>query len=484
MSSNIKVRLTGFILFVSNLASFLFGFIFTVLVSRNLSQHDLGVWFYIGSVVTYFEFLVKVIPYWAVRDFARGRRVAKTAIMFSGLLSIPLMLCFITLSRLLSTYIETSITVFLVASLLIPLYYVSASVNAILYARYPHKVGWRVPIIDGLKIPLGVALLSFGLAGVLTAIVIANFLYLTYGLYVIRSEFEERIDHNWLKNRFRYSWLPIMQSGIGYINSASDSFLVGTLISPIQLSIYGIGTTISNAVRTSSQLVLPFSMKVLAKTVTTREEITSILKFLSIFTVPMLVGGILLSREIYRIFGSVYVEGAGVLWILILSATLLSYSSLFSGIVSGTEKIDYNLDVSFKSLVKSKLFVTMLIDYNITTMLIVSSLILIPILGVVGAALSRLISSLTALIIFTRICSNYIDVKKNLINFVKIAIACLPMSIYLILFTYPKAIFTILSIFIGATIYFTTLCLIDKESRDLVKKFIKEFTGKVFSILD
>ncbi|MEM4694268.1 MAG: hypothetical protein QW655_07180 [Nitrososphaerota archaeon] len=484
MHSGIRVRLSGFILFVSNIASFLFGFIFIVLISRNLSQHDLGVWFYIGSIITYFEFFVKIIPYWAVRDFARGRRIVKTAVTISSVISIPLMIIFLGLSLWISTYIEADIVVFMVASLLIPAYYVSASINSILYAKYPHKVGWRVLIIDGFKIPLAFILLPYGLVGVLSAVVIANFFYIFYGLYIVRREFEEKLDYEWLKKRFKHVWLPIMQSGIGYVNAASDSFLVGTLLSPAQLSLYGVGTTISNAVRASSQLALPFSMKIIAKTTVSKDEISSMIKFLTIFTMPMLVGGVLLSKNLYGIFGPAYIDGSGILWILLLSAVITSYTSIFSGTISGTERADYDLSVSFKKLLRSRLFTIILVDYLATILLIVSLFTFIPILNITGAALSRLVSSLSLLIVFSLLCSQYIDVRKNLVNIGRITIACIPMSAYLLFFAYPRAYITIINIFVGAAIYFTALYLVDKESRYLIRRFIKELAEKVFSILE
>lgn len=484
MHSDIRVRLSGFILFVSNIISFLFGFIFIILVSRNLSQHDLGIWFYIGSIITYFEFFIKVIPYWAIRDFARGKRIAKTALMISSIISIPLMICFLILAWLLSAYVKIDISIFLVASLLIPAYYISASINSILYAKYPHKVSWRVPIIDGLKIPLAILLLPYGLTGVLAAVVTANFLYTLYGIYIIKREFEKTINYLWLKYRSKHAWLPIMQSGIGYINSATDSFLVGALLSPIQLSLYGVGITIANAVKTSSQLTLPFSMRILAKTTVSRKEVTSIVKFLTMFSIPMLIGGTLLSENLCRIFGPAYVGGSSILWILLFSSVMISYASIFSGIMSGTEKIDYDANVSFRSLMRSKLFTVNFIDYTTTAVLIMSLLILVPRIGITGAALSRLLSSSTSLIILSILCLKYIDAKKILKNIGKSIIACIPMAVYLMFFTYPRAIVTVLNIFLGAIIYFFILCLIDRESRGMVKVFAKELSQRMLSMLE
>jgi len=484
MTSRIRVRLSGFILFISNLLSFLFGFIFIVLISRNLSQSDLGLWFYIGSIITYFEFLIKVLPFWATRDFARGRAVAKTTIISSTIISIPLTLIFLSLSGILSKSSRAPIYPFLVASLLIPVYYASSSINSIMYVRYPQKVGWRVPLIDGLKIPIGLYLLPYGLTGVMVAVVIANLVYVMYGIYVIRREIEKSFDKDWLKSRIKHFWLPIIQSAIGYVNSASDQFLIGTLLSPLQLSTYGIGVTISNAVRASSQLSLPFSMSVLSKTSTSREEVSSIIKFVTIFVIPMLIGGIILSRELFGIFGPMYKDSAWILWPLLSSAILTSYSTILYGVISGLEKIDYNLGVDFKTLLRSRLFKLTLLDYGTTATLIVSSIIMIPWLGILGAALSRLVAASMSFTILSIICMQYLKLKRILEDVSLTVLACTPMSVYLILFKPSGTTLTLLAIMIGAIIYFTSLYIVDREARKLIKKFIKEVSQKLLFLLE
>ena len=484
MISRIRVRLSGFILFTSNLLSFLFGFIFIVLISRNLTQSDLGLWFYIGSIITYFEFLVKVLPFWATRDFARGRLIVKTSIISSTIISIPLTLIFLSLSGILSKSSQASIHPFVVASLLIPIYYASSSVNSIMYARYPQKVGWRVPLIDGLKIPIGLYLLPNGLTGVMTAVVIANLVYVIYGIFVIRRDLEKSFDKDWLKRRIRHFWLPIVQSAVGYVNSASDQFLIGTLLSPLQLSTYGVGVTISNAVRASSQLSLPFSMSVLSKTSTSREEVSSIMKFVTIFVIPMLIGGIILSRELFGIFGPIYRDSAWILWPLLSSAVLTSYSTILYGVISGLEKIDYSLRVDSQTLLRSKLFKLTLIDYGTTATLIVLSMITIPWIGTLGAALSRLIVASISFTILSIMCLQYLMLKRILKNISLTALACIPMSVYLILFKPSGTILTLLTILIAGIIYFISLYIIDREARKLIKNLIKEVSQRLLFLLE
>jgi len=415
-----------------------------------------------------------------MRDFARGRLIAKTSIISSTIISIPLTLTYLSLSGTLSKSSQTSIHPFLVASLLIPIYYASSSINSIMYVRYPQKVGWRVPLIDGLKIPIALYLLPNGLTGVMTAVVIANLAYIIYGIYVIRRDLEKSFDKDWLKSRVKHSWLPLIQSAIGYVNSASDQFLIGTLLSPLQLSTYGIGVTISNAVRTSSQLSLPFTMSVLSKTSTSREEVSSIMKFVTIFVIPMLIGGIILSRELFGIFGPMYKDSAWILWPLLSFAVLTSYSTIFYGIISGLEKIDYNLGVDFKTLLRSRLFKLILIEHSTTASLIVSLIIMIPWLGAYGAALTRLIVASISFTILSIMCIEYLNLMKILKDVGLTTIACIPMAIYMILFEPLGIVSTLFTIVIASTIFFVSLYLIDKESRRLIRTFIQEITQKLF----
>ncbi|MCS7137532.1 MAG: hypothetical protein NZ941_04085, partial [Candidatus Caldarchaeum sp.] len=72
MSRGIRVRFSGLMMFIGNLVTLVTGLIFNVLIARNLEPAALGVWFFIGSVIPYFQVLEKAIPYWAGRDIPRG----------------------------------------------------------------------------------------------------------------------------------------------------------------------------------------------------------------------------------------------------------------------------------------------------------------------------------------------------------------------------------------------------------------------------
>ena len=225
-------------------------------------------------------------------------------------------------------------------------------------------------------------------------------------------------------------------------------------------------------------------MSVLSKISTSREEVSSIMKFVTIFVIPMLIGGIILSRELFGIFGPIYRDSAWILWPLLSSAVLTSYSTILYGVISGLEKIDYSLRVDSQTLLRSKLFKLTLIDYGTTATLIVLSMITIPWIGTLGAALSRLIVASISFTILSIMCLQYLMLKRILKNISLTALACIPMSVYLILFKPSGTILTLLTILIAGIIYFISLYIIDREARKLIKNLIKEVSQRLLFLLE
>ena len=479
----IRVRLSGLALFAGNVLSFLLGFVFIVLISRNLSQGDLGAWFFIGSMLSYFQILEKVLPYWALRDSARGAKVTKTAFVFSFLLSLPLLGGFIISSLVISSIVKVDVILFLLASFLLPLYYVQDPLTSILYAKSPHLASLRNPIIDGVKIPLALLLLVYGLKGVLIAVILANLVYVIYLVIVLKDEIESKLKFHWFKKRFKHMWLPLFHSVSGYINNASDSFLIGVLLSPAELAYYGIGITISNVIKSSRHMATPFGAKLLSVGQTDRREVRSFIKFVSIFVIPMLVGGVLLSPHLFGIFGKVYVRSAWVLSPLLLAASFTVYSSIFSNLLTGLEKVDRSLEVNYRDLLKSRLFIVDLINYLFTAVLIVLSILLVPIMGLLGAVISRLGASTTLFLTMIHMSKCYLPSRKIIGDLIRIGAACLPMAAFLIIFKPINSLTTLINIAVGAAIYFAALYAIDSESRALIRSFVKEFSERMFAFM-
>jgi len=228
-------------------------------------------------------------------------------------------------------------------------------------------------------------------------------------------------------------------------------------------------------------MTLPFSVKLLSRGETSRREVRSLLKFVSIFVIPMVVGGILLAPDLFRIFGKVYMKNAWILPPLLIAAALTTYSSAFRGLLRGLEKADKNLDVGYRELLRSKLFITDSMDYLFTAMIIALSILLIPFIGGLGAALSRLTASLILFLILAYMSRRYLPSRRIIVDLAKICAACLPMTAFLIFFEPISSITTLINIAVGAVIYFAALYAIDSESRTLIRAFVKEFSERMFA---
>jgi len=90
MLSNIRLRYTGILMFLSNILSYCIGVVFAVYVARVLSVSEYGVYGFIGSLWDVFAIFSGLFPFWATRMIARGGTFAKTSFIANLLTSLPL----------------------------------------------------------------------------------------------------------------------------------------------------------------------------------------------------------------------------------------------------------------------------------------------------------------------------------------------------------------------------------------------------------
>ncbi len=472
MSGSIRVRFSGALLFTGNLVTLLTGFIFNVLIARNLPQPVLGTWFFIGSVLPYFQVLEKAIPYWAGRDIPRGEEVGKTTLLFNTAISIPITLVFILLSNTLSSIIESEPRTFILASTLIPVYYISAALTTITYSTAPHKLGLRTIIIDSVKIPLAFILLPYGLEGIVAAVTTGNIAYTLYLLKTNQQHLKHSFNKTWLRNSLKKIWIPLHENLLGYISTATDSFIIGVLLTATDLSHYGIALAIASIIGTAKGLTGTIYPKLLKTKTAQPTELKALFKFLHIFTTPMIIGGITLSKQLTEIFGTRYIQAAPLLPML-LTANAIGITTLtMKTVITALEKSD--TQNSSKQLLKSTLFTTQLPSYlSLATLITVTAATAGP-LGIHGAAAARLASSITGIIPMVLIYAKKAPPKTIFNGLEKTVPASIAMAITLLIINPVGTIQTLASIAIGAATYFAFLLLIDKDARQLAKQAVEE----------
>jgi len=477
--STIRVRFSGLILFSSNFLARFTGFIFTVLIARNLAAEELGIWFFLGSILMYFEIFENAMPYWAERDLPRGERVARTVLLFNLTISLPLMLLFIILSPSLASAIQDSADVFLIGSLFIPIYYVTTALTSILFSKEPHKVGAKDLIIDCVKIPLALLLLEYGLRGVLVAVILANLIFILYGVIVSRKYFESGINVEWIKERGKGVWLPLYSSVIGNITAAIDSFLTGVLLSSVYLAYYGIALVISKFLKMTITLISPVYPKILEKGKITERECRSLYKFHYIFSIPILVGGITLAPNLVTMFGSKYTAAAPLLHLLLPAYFLGSLSNIPRFIALGLEDVDARSNMRTRVLLSSKLFLVETIGILSLTILALGSLVTIPTFGLAGAAVARLLASIVGFIAYLQLVKDIVGVKTIVYPAGRPLIATIPLILTILIIRPVGTLSTIFTIGLSAAVYFTALIAIDKEYMLMFYNAVKEVKSRI-----
>jgi O-antigen/teichoic acid export membrane protein len=183
-------------------------------------------------------------------------------------------------------------------------------------------------------------------------------------------------------------------------------------------------------------------------------------KYLLILGLPIGFGTTLLANKIILlIYGPSFIPSVTALQILVWSEVLIFIGILFNNLL-----ISINKQMS----VTKQMGIIVLIN-------IISNLILIPKYGFIGASISTLLTSFIGFAILYYYVSkqDYIKLKRLFKPFIKILIACLIMSIYLITFRWLSIFPLILS---SAIIYFILLYLLkilDETDYTIIRSIIR-----------
>jgi O-antigen/teichoic acid export membrane protein len=480
----VRVRLSGLLIFLGKILSLFTGFAFSVYVARTLSKDEYGLWFLLMSLVSYFQVAQSIMPYWGGRDFARGLDVAKTLIAANLIVGAAMWLLFLLLSPLMFIRVVGDVSALMVASLFIPVYYVEKSVKTAITARWPHKLAPRDVLIDVVKLMLVVALAAFiplRLVSVLVAVLAGYVCFIGYGLAVLRPALKGKVELSRVRRWLSMTWLPLYQEAGGLLVAASDALLVGLLMSPSSLASYGVALSIAGALKFTNFLYLALGPKILSRGVAERADVANAYKATLIFAVPILAGGMVLAPDLIRIFGSRYLEGLSALILLLLSSFMEVLCGIPGVVVVASDRTDVERRVSFKSLLRSSMFRAHTLTYLSLAFMVSTLLTLVPRYGLMGAGLALLLTSAFGSLINlaflpgTREAWRFLPAKFML----ECASASALMAVLLSFMPRGGTLHTLALIALGAAAYFAALAAISREARDMMRALWSEAVRRV-----
>lgn len=478
-------------IFAARMLSVATGLAFTLMLTRATTEQQYGIWSNINDIIAYFAFLAPAFPFWAMRFAARNKEGAiKTGFLANLTISIIATIIYLPLIPLIMLLLgisQTYMIIYLIASMQIIETYLMTMLEACLRAKLPQAVGYGLLIEEICKVLLAYTLiikLQQPLLGALLSILIAYSIQIAYYLKLLSKELKQPIKWNYVKE-----WLKGSTINIYY--SVGDR--IAALIF-IMLIIYGgqaargqyqAAMTITNIIMYSSYLSFALYPKLLAEN--SIQDITTSLKTVLMFAIPMTAGAIALSNSYLIILNKIYEEAAPVLIVLAVGAFVQIISQFFSSVLFGLEKIDEKAKIPLRKLVKSPLFIAFTLPYAQSAITLPTTFYVLttfaqnpPVTAALYVGIIDTIARSAMFLVLYVIIRKMVKLNIPWKNIAKYVFASVVMASILFLIPHPtRLLFTLGITAAGAILYLTLLIAIDKEARALANYMWQKIKFKI-----
>ncbi|MDV3293612.1 MAG: hypothetical protein LYZ70_05025 [Nitrososphaerales archaeon] len=356
MSSAVQPRRTGFIVFSSRIVSVFTGLLFLVMITRWLTPSQFGLWEFIIDIVAFAAYPTGVITYWATREVARGKPVARTALLMNQITSVLGIGIYLAFAFLSLNVIGSSVGPFLLAIALVPLAYWTQAAASLVSGYDPAISGYSLFLSEPAKLLVAYPLLfvyRMGIYGVIIAIAVS---YLAQGIYTTYRLRPASLDKFQLSLGLRWlgDWHVPTLVTLTYLLTIADTFAAsigqgGTTLAGYYQAAYQVATIVFY----SSYLSVALYPLMLRKG---SEKLPGeILEFSLLFAVPMAAGAIALAPQILYLLRPEYVSSSPALVILALAAVSFLVSVTMDQTLLGRERADLVEVDRTKSILKSDL---------------------------------------------------------------------------------------------------------------------------------
>jgi len=492
--SNIRVTYSGLIgLFISFVTTII-GMIFVLITTRQLSEIELGTWGLIGSLMSYVLIIEPIISYWTTRETARGIKSQKTAIFSSSGFSIVGTIIYLIIVFCIGNQTNVDINYLYFAAILIPLTFINRTLTAINLGWKPQAESYSILGLDLAKTTVAIILvyiLQLGLEGVIISLFIAHIVSIGILFLKAKEKISGKIKKEHLKKWIKFSWVPvyIKFSSLVVFDVLIFSIMVGSVVG---IAYWTVSMVIANLSRITNQLSRAVYPKLLegGKKEHLQENIVRIMYFL----LPICAVSITFARPGLFALNPIYEH----IWMIVIFLTMKAFlriigKSLTQGL-EGIEKVDYNENSTFLNYAKSTLF-------KIPTIRLIQRIIYLSSLTIMLIFMIDSGSSELELVVYWSAIAMIVEIpftisfllmvrKKFPLNVDWKSISKYLMSaiivftiIYLLMekfLVYNESIFeflpqVIIFLIMGTTFYLSLTYAIDKRTRVLISKIVKEF---------
>jgi len=494
----IRVTYSGLISFLVGASTIFTGLIFTLIITRQLTQDEFGTWAIIGTLTGYVLLLNPIISYWNTREIARGKETGKTAITSTGFFASIAFFVYLVIAYFYSNGVEINQTILLFAAILIPLQFFRGTLIGIANGYKPQIEEYGLIISEILKIIFALVFIYFldlGLYGLIIVIFVStltSILVMILNLKKkIKGEFSKKLIKNWLK-RF---WIPIYpQLPITILSTEVIIFSIFTG-GVGGIAYWTAAFTISRIVRNSrliSKAVYPKVLQGGPKEIF-ENNFTQVL----FFAFPLAAISLVFAKPGLFALNPIYEIAYPIVFWIVPTIFLRTITEIFGKFLQGLEKVDTKEDSTFKDYIKSKLIF-------IPTLKIIHRISYVSIFALVLFLLSfqkleeiELVKYWAVIAFTTQIPLTvyvYVLVRKEIkpkfetkvITKYFLSTIVVFSIMYFIIennLVYNESIFVFLPelvgyLVIGMSGYFACTYIIDMKTRKLVKRVLKEIRSR------
>lgn len=489
---DIRLRYSGLVNFASKILSVVTGLLFTIIVTRRLSEETFGTWQFYSDLLYYFIIPSFIVNYWLVRDLRRGRQVVKSGVFSNSIMSIISTLLFLILSPLFSSQVFIDIPVVFAFMLWIIIMYHASSLESVFQGVKPQVIGYGILVFEFSKVIIGAILVGYmriPLLGAVLSVDLALLIQLLYYSLNLSGYLKRSFSLEDLRRWFKMSLVPLISRAPGFIKILDVLVLTFITGSILPVAYVKAANTFAMVIGFSEALTIGLYPKLLSGG--TGKDVEDSVELVLMFLIPMVLGQLVLAEPMLYLLRRGYGQLYNVLRVASLCYAIIVFKRIFSTVIQGIEKVDADEDITLRKVAGSYLIKVPLIEIAGSLLYIIVLSLTVKILHDAGSSpvLISLASICCFLLINIVIALYYLRTSKKLIKFhfnisriFKFLISGIAMSIMLYIF-YPESakseqIFIVMVslmpvILLGIIVYFTMLFAIDGEFREFLKSVLK-----------
>jgi len=491
----IRLQYSGFIVFTAKMLSVATGLAFQLMIARTTTELEYGLWFNINDVLAYFTLLAAALPFWTLRFVARDKEgAAKTGILANITISAIATVIYLPLIPLITSSLGIDqkylLLYFVVAVQIIELYSISA-LEACVHARIPHAIGYGLLVGETCKVVLGYILIirfQQPLLGALLSLTVAFIIQIAYYFKLLLEELRQRAKWHYVKEWLKGSVANIYNI-VGNQIAAFVFIMLFIYGGEGARSNYGVAAQIASVITYASFLAFALYPKLLAEK--SSEDITTSLKMVLMFAIPMTVGAMTFADSYMTIINIVYKDAWPVLVMLAVNSFVGTISVFFSSVLFGVERVDEKAQISFRELIKSRLFIVFSLPYFHSAITLPTAFYILvnyaqnqPVQAAIYVTVIISSARFAMFLVLYAIVRKMVKIDipwKNIVNYV---FASAVMGTILFIIPHPTRIYlTLIETAIAGIVYLALLMAIDKEARLLVHSIWQEIKFKVEGIM-